>query len=259
MTALEDEIVIVGMFEPRGKHQECALEERRKLIRNLIKLNVSQRRVKEMWPRDSFVYHEGSLHCQAFHGNYADGGFLLNFPSLIMCSDAISEDEAKTRNSSAILAYRQLKLWRLYRERAEVLPSPNLEKNPNIVPHIDYVVLPIPQKKVIFVDEDYFIRYEDDVSRFCDRRGFRFETVYNDYENPSWPCNSLVLETPMGLTAFVNSDSDGRFIHSLESYGIRVVGLPFSNNCRMGGGIHCATNSVPRSYINSALNLFAAQ
>lgn len=256
MEALEDEVVIVGMFKPKGKQEESALKERSNLVRDLTRAHVTHRQVAEMWPRDSFVYHEGFIHRQSQHGNYADGGYLLNFPGLVMCSAAISESEEETRDITGVLAYRTLKLWRLYRERAEVLPPPKLNLNETLVPHIDYVVLPVPQKRVLFVDEDYFLENKEDVKKFCANKAYNLETVYNDYENPTWPCNSLVIETQKGLTAFINSDSDGRFVHALERHGIIPIGIPFSTNCRLGGGIHCATNNVPRSYIDSALSVF---
>lgn len=71
---------------------------------------------------------------------------------------------------------------------------------------------------------------------FSKRRCLAIETVYNDYECPTWPCNSLVIETSEGLSAFVNSNSDGRFIHSLESYGIKVIGVPFHRTARLAEG-----------------------
>ncbi len=260
MTDLDD-IVIVGTFQPTTREQETALNERAELMKQIIKMSVSQRRVREMWPRDTFVFHNGCIHKQSQHGNYADGGFLYTFDGLVMCSRAISDDTFHLGKEDACSSYaeRRLKLWRLYHERADVLPSPNLKKNPNIVPHIDYVVLPVPQRNVLFVDEDYFLENEKDIRSFCSRRGFAIETVYNDYENPSWPCNSLVLQSSHGLIAFVNQDSDGRFIYSLQHPGIKPIEIPFSTNCSLGGGIHCATNTVPRAYIDKALELFHYQ
>lgn len=167
-----DEIVFIGKVAPRSSTEDKADKERMKLSRTFKKMNVPYLFVGDRWPRDSYVYFNGEVHKQNQHGNYADGGFLFAFPGFLLCSESVALDDGLDFNTRRYFAHRTMKLWRLYRSRADILPTPNLSLNPHMAPHIDYVTLPIPQKNVLFVDEDYFLEYQVDVEDFFQEKVF---------------------------------------------------------------------------------------
>jgi len=251
-------ILLIGLFEPSSSHAHDVetemLNERLNLIHKLEARQIKYVAVNEMWPRDTFVYHNGKISANRDFGHYADGGYLYAFSGFTVACSGISEDEKTGKIDTS--NERLQKLRRLYGDHIDIMPPPNYELNDTLRPHVDMIMLPIPQKNVVFVDRAYYREHSGTVNLFCERHKFDLNLTDNDYQNPSWPCNTEIISAKDNLIAITNSLSNRSFIDKLENIGIEAICVPFGYNCGQGGSVHCATNQVPISHLEGALRLF---
>lgn len=247
------ETTIIGVPKSNGflkrREYECVLEERKNLVNLFMGLSLPYKTVDSFWPRDFFVSHREKIHLRKKYGNYADGGYVLAFPKFVVALADISRREDDFLDSPD---ERYERLRHLYGVNTRILPNLNLRLNPNLRQHVDMVLLPIPKRGICFVDRSYYIENRDVLERFGEANEMKLLQVEHDYSKPTWPCNSLILENGGVMFAIVNSDVNSSFRARLVNYDVRPIDTPFFSNCRQGGGIHCATNSVPESFLKKA-------
>jgi len=255
---MKEPIVFVGSFEPRKEDRlmKPLADERGNLIRILQSKDIPVRIVNELWPRDTFVYYRRAIHRATEQGNYANGGYVMPFPKFTMACNGIGVDEPRELRDSPAEEHQKLK--EIYGNEIELFPNPRIimkgrEKH---LPHVDLVVLTIPERKVTFIDETYYLKNKKAFNDFCERRGFNLETAECDYLKPTWPCNSLVLPDEKDLLLFTCAQKNKDFASKLKKYDIQVIEVPFANNCAYGGGVHCASNAVPKQFEEEACRTF---
>jgi hypothetical protein len=194
------------------------------------------------------------LHLSSKNRFYADGGYIVHRPEFTLACANVSFDRGKTKHGSE---ERFKRLKRLYGNDIFILPSPDLGWNLNLSPHIDLVVLPIPEAGVIFVDKQYYNQNaHESIDNLCTRFGLKLEIVDNDYARPSYPCNSLVVTKGTDPLVITNSTGNEGFLRKLDDYCIEYLAVPFSNNCANGGSIHCATNALPERRLKEIADIF---
>src|SRR3989344_6444566 len=145
--------VLVGKFEAENKVEEKMLLERRILLESLQSNGIDAVNIDCKWPRDSFISHSGKVYKRKNYGFYADGGYILNnLEFSLACSEVSFNEDMYTD----IPEERYKLLQNLYGENVFILPPPDKSLNFNLSPHIDLVVLPIPERKLLFVDFMYY-------------------------------------------------------------------------------------------------------
>lgn len=250
------EILLLGMFRPLSipnkdktewKFEENMVNERKRLAKALEKNTINYKIVNSKWPRDDFVNHNGKIFSRDKYGFYADGGYILNNSEFTLaCSEVSSEVPSIPNSFKDNSEKRYSKLQDLYGKDIFILPAPDLSWNQDMSPHIDLVVLPIPEIGTVFTDSRYYEEIaKDEIDNLSEKYQLKVSKVDNDYENPSYPCNSLILRQSKNPKVIVNSKGNKRFIDNLEKRGLETIAVPFSNNCFKGGGIRCATNTIP--------------
>ncbi|MBD3310115.1 hypothetical protein GF351_02760 [Candidatus Woesearchaeota archaeon] len=270
--------LLVGVMEPEKeispsdrKVSVKMMEERDELMKNLDKEGIPYTRVWSKWPQDDFVSHKGEVFLRKDYGFYADGGYVFALDSMIIVGEHASRRQ-KGYNHTPEQRGRILKM--IFGETDYVvLPSPDCRWHPDMVPHIDLVSLPVPQKAKMYVDKRYLDMTKnsckDDAQRILGRRGnvleeiterlgMELKAVRHDYSRPSYPCNTQVVEHEGDLYAITNSDSK-EFVHMLRKDGFRVIAVPFSANCSRGGSVHCATNLCPADKVEEIAGFLPAR
>jgi hypothetical protein len=245
------EIIILGKPNEDSAIGKQIIKERKQLIEKLEKNKIPFEIVNKKWPRDYFVNHLGNIYTKKQFENYGDGGFILNYPEFTLaCSEVYKNEDGRSKHS---VEKRHEILKELYGNNLQIFSSPDLRLNRELSPHIDMVLLPIPQRKVLFVDKNYYRSNKKDITRFCEKNSLKIELVINNYETPSWPCNSLLFGEDGDLTAITNSNSEKSFNSRLKNYDIKIIDIPFMSNCFKGGSIHCATNTVPEDKLEEII------
>mgnify|MGYP001578883935 FL=1 len=230
-----EDTILVGT--PRNIDHEF-IDERENLVKILDKECFAAKKADVCWPRDCFVNHNGRILKENEHGAYADGGYVVDFPGFILASVVVSfhfGDSPEERIS---------KLKKIYPDsKIRILNAPYWS-TPDIpyTAHIDLVVLPIPQRKLLIVDDIYLRNNKKEIEFLLEETGFQFETVPSC--NGQFPCNSLVAEGRDNLIVF---GPPGLGV-VLPKYDIRYVELDMRKNFIDGGGVRCATNILPANY-----------
>ena len=235
--------IVVGNFEATGidrEHHLKMLAERADLTNSLKQANIPFELTDTQWPRNSYVLFNGKRLDKEQLQLYADGGYILSHPRFTLACAEVSNPECLPKDDPNI---RYQKLQELYGKDIFILPSPDLSLNDHMSPHIDLVVLPIHQKKILFVDHKYYFEIaKKEVDRVIQETKYKLIILPSNYQIPSFPCNSLIVEDREGLVAVTNSDRNRQFIDLLKAQGVKVIAVPFSANCSRGGSVHCATN-----------------
>lgn len=238
------EKVLIGTFDAKTAQDKLRLEERAELAKRLKENGIPYQIVQSEWPRDCFVNFNGRVYTRKDHGFYADGGYILPNRDLTFACSAVSQGENGEIDSPEL---RFKKLKSLYRN-AQVMPAPNPLLNRFISPHIDLVLLPLMERGVLFADQNYFDENKQDIDGLPNRHGLRMELLAQDYTNPTWPCNTLILRRGEEIIAVTNEHANSGLIPKLARLGVKVITTPFSHNCRVGGSVACATNTIPEGY-----------
>lgn len=235
------ETLLVGMIEPSNKTVEAMMKERQGLLDLLARTSIPHRKVENIWPRDLFVSFKGEIYENEKQGRYADGGFIIVRDDFTLVCDKVSK---------GLVAYEEddyherfEKLTKLYGSNFHILPSPDIKLNQAMSPHIDLVLLPVPERKVLFADRRYNYDNPGVLRSLCRSLDFNLELVDHDYKNPSWPCNSVIVNHNGKLFALTNSIGNEDFTSRLMDYGIAPLAVPFYANCKEGGSLHCSTNT----------------
>lgn len=236
------EKTIIGLPTLNGNSNKAQLEERLNLICAFEKAGIPFIKTSVEWPRDLFINFFGKVYTRGKYGLYADAGYIIPTPSITLVCSEVSVNENEQRDSPE---ERYKKLSGLY-GKVQILPPPERRLNKFISPHLDLVLLPIPEKEILFVDRTYYQKNKEEVDTATERCGLKVETVGQDYNSPSWPCNTYLVNNGQEIIAFTNSEGNSQFIRRLSQLGIKVFGVPFSRNCAIGGSIKCATNSIPQ-------------
>jgi len=241
---MENEMLIVGIIEPTNSTQDKMVSEREQLLDILNQNSIPCRKVEHNWPRDLFVSFKGQILEERDHYRYADGGHIVVRPEFTLVCAEVGKLATFERDKPE---ERYEKLLNLYGPNFHILPSPNTKLNNSMCPHIDLVVLPIPERGVLFADRRYVMDNRRVIPDLCDKLSLNLELVDNDYKNPSWPCNSVIINNDGKLFAITNSDQNESFMSRLNAYGITPLAVPYSENCMQGGSIHCSTNTCPQN------------
>jgi hypothetical protein len=235
--------VLVGVFEPKNNIEREMMHERRSLIEKLNETKVPCIAVHSIWPRDDFICHKSNVYFREKYGHYADGGYVRAYPDFTIACAGVSENEERGFADSP--EQRIARLRSLYGPNIQIVPNPDYTLNDELRPHSDMVIFPITDKKIVFVDQIYLTAHRELIENFAQRYKLEIRGIKNDYDNPSWPCNTLSLRNGAGLVNVTNQTHNEAFIGQLQSLGHKVIGVPFMNNCRKGGSVHCATNTIP--------------
>jgi hypothetical protein len=238
------DLVLVGVFEPKDESEREMLEERVSLIAKLESHKVPFLAVDSIWPRDDFVFFNNKLLSRKIYGHYADGGYVRSYPQFTVACAGVSEDENSGKTDSTDDRLRKLR--KLYGKNIQIIPDPNYTLNDELRPHSDMVIFPIPDKRLVYVDAIYYKENNDAIDNFSKRFNLGVRTVFNNYGVPSWPCNTLSIKDENRTINITNIVGNGDFIHQLEELGNKVISLPFMANCKRGGSVNCATNTIPR-------------
>ena len=159
------EKVLVGRIDPKNEAENNILLERIMLLEALQNNGIDTVNVDCKWPRDYFVSHSGKMYKRKNYGFYADGGYILNNPEFTLaCSDVSFNEDMYIDTPEE----RYKLLQNLYGENVFILPPPDKSLNFNLSPHIDLVVLPIPEKKLLFVDFMYYRANHESLGLLCD-------------------------------------------------------------------------------------------
>ena len=251
---INDNIVLVGGIgawkKVKPKEVEIArqvIAERRELMRLLSDFGIPYKPVSVSWPRNSYVFHDNRIYTRKEHSYYADGGMILAYPNFTLASSDVSLFPRQKDPHS--LGEVMNKLERLYGENVAVLPSPRhvSAKYADHIGDIDLVLLPIPERGVLFVDESYDHGAQRSVDEVCERFNLKKQLVSQDGFRPCWPCNSFIFKTE-NISMIANSASGSDFLNRIRDLGIELITLPFSGNNYYNGSIRCATNSLPKNY-----------
>jgi hypothetical protein len=244
------EIVFLGVKSPYENFpsgDKHILDLERLVLRNTMEsVGVPIVPVEVSWPRDYLVSHKGKVHLKKERGFYADGGYVLSRPNFTMiCADVSRDWDGNDIDSIDV---RTAKIKSMYGENAFVFAAPDPDMDPAICPHIDLMMLPIVERKILFVDAKYLSRHKVAIDQFSSRNSLEVRQVGDNYNKRSWPCNSFIYNNGHDIYAFVEKEVPNDFTHTLADLGITVIRVPFINNCSTGGSVHCATNSVPLKY-----------
>jgi len=241
---MENEILVIGIIKPVNHEEDDMMHERQQLLDLLEQNSIPYDKVEHPWPRDLFVSFNGKILEEKEHYRYADGGFVIVRPEFTLICDEVSKKAIISGRDKPEKRYE--KLINLYGPNFHILPAPNVKLNEAMPPHIDLVILPIPERGVLFADRRYTMDNRRTITNLCNKLNLNLELVDHDYKNPSWPCNSVIINNDGRLFAITNSDKNEHFISRLNSYGITSLATPYSANCQQGGGIFCSTNTCPR-------------
>ena len=244
--------VLVGKFEAENKVEEKMLLERRILLEALQSNGIDAVNIDCKWPKDSFISHSGKVYKRKNYGFYADGGYVLNNDEFTLaCSEVSFSDDMYTDTPDE----RYKLLQNLYGKNIFILPPPDKSLNFNLSPHIDLVVLPILERKLLFVDFMYYRTNHESLGLLCDKYNLTLKIVPNDYSKPSYPCNSLLIRNNGRISVVTNEINNKNFILTLRDYGLDIIDIPFEANCANGGSVHCATNTIPENYTGNIEDL----
>ncbi|MFT4325939.1 MAG: hypothetical protein ACMXYK_00365 [Candidatus Woesearchaeota archaeon] len=237
-------IVEVGFFNPRNPEEQYMVKERKVLEETLNELGVSCKHSPSKWPRDEYVFSNGTKLQSSEHGFYADGGYVLHNNNLTFVCNKVSE--TWNGEQTETIAERTEKLRNLYHNNIYMLPSPDPDMDDAICPHIDLMVLPISEKRIVFVDEIYLKRHQSYLTKTMGENKLRIIPVGDTRNQRYWPCNSLLIsdkDNNRNQTVCITAaPENSSFFKTLKEYNILPVRIPFSNNCKEGGSINCATN-----------------
>lgn len=250
---MENEILLVGAFRPLNNEEDDMMCEREQLLDILEENSIPYEKVDYPWPRDLFVSFKGKVLEDKHHGKYADGGFITVRPEFTLVCAEVSKKAAPFERDNP--EKRHEKLLNLYGPNFYILPTPNVKLNDSMSPHIDLVVLPVPERGVLFADRRYTMDNRRAIFDICDKLSLNLELVDNDYKNPTWPCNSVIINDDGKLFALTNSDQNEIFMSRLRAYGITPLAVSYSKNCEQGGSTFCSTNTCPMDKLSQVEKL----
>lgn len=229
--------VLIGKIFGQARQERLALEKK------IEEIGFKTVKTDHPWPRDLFVSHDGKRFSKRRFGNYGEGGAVIHSGDWTFISEGVSLDYATGRVDTP--EEREHKLKELYGKQVLVFPSPPRRfqtQNPSICDHLDFFLLPFQEKGIVFVDSSYYQEYRKQVDRLCEIGGMRPTPVTTNYRSPSWPCNSLVLQKQDTTYVFIPGENNGKVIGQIEDLGYVSIPVNFSANCKLAGGIRCATN-----------------
>jgi len=207
------------------------------------------------WPRDHYVYHNGSYvkrgSANPYNWNpFGEGGNVRTGEDFLLVSDrAYIGDEVKKQLGEKI-DYIRLKRV-LEKEGEKHFPGTRIRVAPTGYfhggkghEHIDMFTLLLPKNKILVLDT-YFgkgagrAKEYDAITEAEDLKLIR----YNGSQDRVWyPLNSLVLSKNNSDIVFIDSKAIS-LMKLLEQEGIKAVGIDMPQHEYPAGKINCQTNT----------------
>jgi hypothetical protein len=237
-------IISTGKIVCDRNLESQVMREREKLVDAISQVTSKVCTAEVDWAKNYFVSSQNRIYSRKKHGFYADGGHIIPTQRVTFaCANVKTEEQTPQQ--------RYAKLTTMYGEHV-IVPEPG-EWHKSISPHIDLVLLPIPEHDLLFVDTKYYTLHKDCIDVIGKKYQFEICPLPQDYDKPQYPCNSLVIREDDSV--FIIGNQHNEFERQLQNKHLEHKLISFRTNALSGGSTACATNYCVKAKIAEALTI----
>ncbi len=245
-TANEELIVVVGT-NLQG-YDNAQLAEREQLAQKIENCGFKVERVSVAWPRDHYTFNDGSYVIKKIHGEPGEGGYFNFGREFVLVSERVFGHYAPVdlgkiqREVNLHYPYKKIHIVPTGYDPDEV----SVMHGPMWIDHIDLTCLAIPSKRLLFVDENFYIKQKsrDAFSRISFQEDYQI-VFYNSAPKSSFkyfPLNCLVIPCQNGEEVVFANERVPSFLKLLEKHKVNFETVDFKVTPGHIGSIRCCTN-----------------